>query len=281
MGTHFHIEAGSGHDALLAIVVHLNREDMGQAIDLLIDRLDLLSGDPDLEENGDDEGPGLFVCRVRDEALSQLPEHRDAALALASEDDEDDDPAEDAGDERDGCSAEDDFCLHNLGSDFPGCPVADGDCSTNSGAGDPAWAEWHTRGRYKVGKHGEEQCRTLGTPNMADEDAEVDDPIEANGDELDGIGSEEDFMRHEENGPGCPISDADEPTLGAREELSGDWKTGDVMRSDGEIEDDDIAARRPHRDRIRATRCTMYRSPWIGAEGAVFKLRGANDQVSA
>jgi hypothetical protein len=32
---------------------------------------------------------------------------------------------------------------------------------------------------------------------------------EANGDELDDNGSEEDFMRHRPNGPGCAISDPD------------------------------------------------------------------------
>lgn len=33
---------------------------------------------------------------------------------------------------------------------------------------------------------------------------------EANGDELDGNGSEDDFMFHGDDGPGCPIADSDE-----------------------------------------------------------------------
>jgi hypothetical protein len=37
-----------------------------------------------------------------------------------------------------------------------------------------------------------------------------DPDVEANGDELDGNRSEDDFMRHEPGGPGCPIADPPE-----------------------------------------------------------------------
>ena len=251
MGKHFHIEADSGHDALLAIMAHLNREDMGQAIDLLIDRLDILSGDPDLEENSDDEGPGLFAYRLRDEALSQLPEHRDAALALASEDDEDDDPAEDAGDEQDGSMSEEDFCRHNLAFAGPGCPLSDGGCSTSSGAGDPAWAEWHTRGRAKVGEHGEEQCRTLGGINMAHEDDELDDDDHGR-DEL----GEQTSAEYQEKQP----------------------EGGGETFADDDREPDGWSIRRGHRDRLRRTRCDVHTERGYGWTRSTFQVR---DEVSA
>lgn len=74
--------------------------------------------------------------------------------------------------------------------------------------GDPSYAEWDTRGRHKLqGDHEPIRGRDGWTPN---EDDEEDEPIEANGDELDGNASEDDFMVHclaSDPGAGCPVSD--------------------------------------------------------------------------
>jgi hypothetical protein len=46
----------------------------------------------------------------------------------------------------------------------------------------------------------------IGLLDAMDGDADE----EANGDELDGSSAEDEFTRHEPNGPGCPIADAGE-----------------------------------------------------------------------
>lgn len=100
--------------------------------------------------------------------------------------------------------------------------------------------------------------------------ADGDPDVELNGDELDGEASEDDFWPHRQhaiaNGPGCPISDPGggcpvdegEPMLGMPEAGSGYWGGGGMGSgnpADDEGEDDGLAARVPHRDRIRRTRC--------------------------
>ena len=72
--------------------------------------------------------------------------------------------------------------------------------------GDPAWIEWQTRGRHKLDAQGGERLARDGG-RIVLEDDEDDDPAEADGDERDGNGSEDDFMVHAWDGPGCPIAD--------------------------------------------------------------------------
>lgn len=83
------------------------------------------------------------------------------------------------GDELDGNACEDDFMYHE--PDGPGCPVADGGASDRAYAGDPAWLEWHTRGRHKVDRHGAElvaRNRHGGTEHEDVEDSDADTSIE-------------------------------------------------------------------------------------------------------
>lgn len=63
---------------------------------------------------------------------------------------------------------------------------------------DISFSEWHMRGRNKLTDKGGEIEVTV---NATEDD-------EAYGDERDGNGAEDDFMRHHADGPGCPISDA-------------------------------------------------------------------------
>ena len=186
MGKQIRITAPTPEGAILLLLDVCKPADIAAAVDLFIERLDQMAGDPDLETNGD---------------------------------------------ELDGSFAEDDFCDHNLAYPGPGCPVSDGGCPTGSGAGDPAWAEWHTRGRHKVGKFGEEQCRRLDGINMAQEDDEDDDPRERNGDERDTGDAEDDELsaaawlaaHDQHDGPGCYIADTPEPSMGALEACAGRW----------------------------------------------------------
>lgn len=70
--------------------------------------------------------------------------------------------------------------------------------------GDPAWTEFHTRGRHKF-------TNVIDTRNG--EDAEDDDPAEPIGDELDGDRAEDEagaeLYACFESVPGCPITDPD------------------------------------------------------------------------
>jgi len=183
------------------ILARFNRSQLAGFIEVAISLLDATDEDPDVEPNGDEEGPGTFAYNPS-VTPSQLPEHRDGAIALATEDDEEDDPDEE--DNEDCCPAGDDkIASTRLPYEQPG----------NEEDGEPSpWTEWHTRGRHKIGAHGEEQCRTLGTPNMAHEDAEIDDPIESNGDETDTGNAEDEGLTasarlNERDGAGCPIAD--------------------------------------------------------------------------
>lgn len=101
-------------------------------------------------------------------------------------------------DTEDATDAEDDFALSTQAIGYavhtPGCPASE--------AADSAWVEWSTmRGSQKRGP------MILPSYNEDDED---DDPAEANGDELDGSRSEDDFglLTADWKGePGCPIAD--------------------------------------------------------------------------
>jgi len=98
----------------------------------------------------------------------------------------------------------------------------------------------------------------VGQADLAREDDEQDDPLEANGDEEDGNRDEDDFVRHAANGPGCPIADPD-VSVDDGDHSSGDrsyeeWhtlpgarrraghvtgKTGDGWAIDEDVEHDD------------------------------------------
>jgi hypothetical protein len=93
-----------------------------------------------------------------------------------------------------------------------------------------------------------------GDPDIEDDTEDrdiVDEPHDCDGDEEDCNGSEDDFMVHGSDGgmPGCPIADP-----------------GGVIASHGfkqqeeDDEDDGVALRAPHLDRIRRTRCKEVRS---------------------
>lgn len=72
--------------------------------------------------------------------------------------------------------------------------------------------------------------------------SERDPDEEADGDELDGNGSEDDFMFHGGSGPGCPLTDP-----------------GGFDREDEDVEEDGRHIRREHRDRLRRDRCETIR----------------------
>lgn len=72
------------------------------------------------------------------------------------------------------------------------------------GKGDPAWLEWHTRGRHKSGRYGGEKLARDRYGNAAHEDAEDDDPA--------GQYDEDCWTgpAMPDRGAGCPISDPGE-----------------------------------------------------------------------
>jgi hypothetical protein len=96
---------------------------------------------------------------------------------------------------------EDSFCEHEgLNCDGPGCSVAD--------AGGPSWRERLDQSDTPYGQHQYQGTATLAAP----EDAEDDDPLELNGDELDGTRAEDEPLIDRyglDRGPGCPIADPD------------------------------------------------------------------------
>lgn len=145
MGKHYSFEAENDHEALLAIMAHLNREGVGNAIDALIERLDVLDGDPDIEDiderEPDDDAKGdvswpEWHTRARRRVVETLsgahePMAYHAGVGMAHEDDEDDDPLEGNGDERDTNNAEDEG-LSGIGAQWanhgyfgPACPISD------------------------------------------------------------------------------------------------------------------------------------------------------------
>ena len=79
--------------------------------------------------------------------------------------------------------------------------------------GDPAWIEWHTRGRHKTGRFNSERIARDCHGSMLHEDAEDDDPREE--DDPSGQCDEDEvntafaLVRYTVggSGPGCPISD--------------------------------------------------------------------------
>lgn len=108
-----------------------------------------------------------------------------------------------------------------------------------TGQGDPSWPEWQQRGRRKlVAGSYEDRPRDVGSYGATEDDEDGGD-TELNGDELDGCGSEDDFMVHAADGPGCLLADPG----------GGD---------DPEREPDLAPVRRWHRDRIRRTRCDQH-----------------------
>jgi hypothetical protein len=126
--------------ALSVLLDGLGERGVAEAVDRLIDLLDRRAGDTDLEEiderEPDCDGKGDVAwpewhTRGRQKVVDRLagfhepmPQH--AGVGMAQEDDEDDDPREDNGDERDGNRSEEDFMVHNTYyPQGPGCPVSD------------------------------------------------------------------------------------------------------------------------------------------------------------
>lgn len=78
--------------------------------------------------------------------------------------------------------------------------------------GDMSWSEWHTRGRHKLTAFGAEGPTHSLAGWQLSEDDEDDDPVEANGDELDTNNAEDETLTggvtRWTSGPGCVVSDA-------------------------------------------------------------------------
>lgn len=77
-----------------------------------------------------------------------------------------------------------------------------------------------------------------------------DSDLEADGDELDGSAGEDEFMRHEHDGPGCPIGDSDRCAAGEDMVRSGgvigyEWDRGDTGPGDAEDAEQDEGGRLP------------------------------------
>jgi len=160
MGKHFHIEVEHDHDALVAMLAHLNGDDARIAIDMLINRLDALDlatnpdepdfrsisdglpgnpadAEPDNDGMGDVSWPEWHT-RGRHKVVELLsgshePIKRADGSGMAHEDDEDDDPLEANGDEHDTGDSEEEE-LSEVGRycgeywyGGPGCPMSDGD----------------------------------------------------------------------------------------------------------------------------------------------------------
>lgn len=164
-------------------------------VDHLIEALDRQDGDLDLEVNGleddfmdhgDHDGPG---CPVADGGEYAWPEwltrgrHKEPMSLSAPEswgyheDDEDNDPKED--DTQDRCAAGDD----DLSDWGPFAFLRQYGCGgIDEKPGDPEDAEYT---RVEAVNQDKGQPRLLSGCHYADDDAEHDDPVEANGDELD------------------------------------------------------------------------------------------------
>ena len=112
---HINIRARTPEGAILRLLDVCNPADIATAVDLFIERLDQMAGDPDLERDDSEDGfephlangPG---CPIADPGGF-------GAANQGTEDDEDD------GDAQDGNGSEDDFMYH--GGSGPGCPVSD------------------------------------------------------------------------------------------------------------------------------------------------------------
>ncbi len=115
-----------------------------------------------------------------------------------------------------------------------------GDEADDDGDGrDVAYPEWDQRARRRKVTAGGSEMPGMTTATEDDEDG---------GDTADGNGSEDDFMRHWGEGPGCPIADPGGLDAGLPED--------DIRPIT------DPALIRVHRDRIRATRCDRIVTPW-------------------
>lgn len=159
MGKHFHIEAETDHEALLAIMVTLNRSSVAAAIDALIDRLDTLDGDPDVEPNGDelDGGTGEDEFPVEGGYVAYGAGHP-------------------------GCPISD--------------PDLGADDEASFGA-DIAWHEWHTRGRHKLAAFGAEMMTHTLEGWQVNEDDEEDDGDMGIEDDPAGCDAEDDISGEE------------------------------------------------------------------------------------
>jgi hypothetical protein len=149
-----------------ALIDHLDRLDAPadpEAPDFA-PRSDLLPGDPgDAEPDNDGMGDPSWSewhTRGRHKLVDTLggfhePVHRPVGYGVVHEDDEDDDPAEEAGDEHDTGNAEDDELTHSArhwgeywNGGAAGCPIADvggGDHEEDSGGFCPAFGIDQTR----------------------------------------------------------------------------------------------------------------------------------------
>jgi hypothetical protein len=142
--------------------------------------------------------------------------------------------------------------------------------------GDQAWIEWNARGKNKEGQFGGERVGRDNHGNMLHEDDEDEDPREEDDDsgqcDEDGINTANGWIEsiNCRAGPGCEISDA------------GDDAGGDPFPSYGLDQSDpepwspvnDLRARKPHRDRIRATRCIKGRRIINGVRIVDYSISG-------
>jgi hypothetical protein len=114
-----------------------------------------------------------------------------------------------------------------------------------------------------------------------------DPDVEPNGDENDGTGGEDEFCNHNVpttlQGPGCPISDFDVAIDdGPCDDENDDREHEEVAHPRYGVDQrkqlpwqpsNDIRARQPHRDRIRATRCETSPRGFFGMVGREYRLR--------
>lgn len=113
-----------------------NPTEIADAIEVLMEMLDKLGGDPDLEDNADLEHDHAELAditytewhtRGRHKLIHKGAECGPTAYGRMHEDCEDDDPAEEDGDELDGSHSEEDFADFRMFGRGPGCMVSDND----------------------------------------------------------------------------------------------------------------------------------------------------------
>jgi hypothetical protein len=181
------------------------RERLADAIEALVTQLDMIDGDPDLEES----------------------------------------------------DAEDSFVVpYNAASTAIQHPACDIDVDAGS------WTEWHTRGRHKD-QLGDINCGG----QLAHEDDEEDDAPERDDEpeEDDPAGQRDEDGVNTAHGDLQPeVNDLESgvfPSYGLDQSEPRPWSPANDFRS-----------RRPHRDRIRRTRCTKVRPYMQGDEVIEYKL---------
>lgn len=115
----------------MALLQRHSAKEIADAIEVLIDVLDALGGDPDLEDNGDTEpngderdisAPEWHTRHFRHQKAGYEMAHTGNGIFGATEDDEDDDPAGQC--DEDGINT----ALHVLTGRGAGCIIADVDC---------------------------------------------------------------------------------------------------------------------------------------------------------